>query len=137
MGGYISAFSETLALAVVVSKGIPPLGHALEKETEDHIKAAAACSLGQIGRHSADHAKAVADCNILPKLLDVYLHQDSSDDLKTKAKREFVANRGLATVQKIKPEPGSKLAEYIQTINNCYPARDCSVLLARLRRDVP
>jgi len=166
--GYISAFSETLALAVVVSKGIPPLGHALEKETEDHIKAAAAWSLGQIGRHSADHAKAVADCNILPKLLDVYLHKDSSDDLKTKAKRalksiiqkcvhlpalepllhheapqnilkyvcgqfakilptdigakrEFVANRGLATIQKIKPEPGSKLAEAIQTINNCYP----------------
>ena len=166
--GYISAFSETLALAVVVSKGIPPLGHALEKETEDHIKAAAAWSLGQIGRHSADHAKAVADCNILPKLLDVYLNQQSSDDLKTKskralksiiqkcvhlpalepllhheapqnilkyvcgqfakilptdigAKREFVANRGLATLQKIKPESGSKLAEYIQTINNCYP----------------
>lgn len=152
----------------MVSKGIPPLGHALEKETEDHIKAASAWSLGQIGRHSADHAKAVADCNILPKLLDVYLHKDSSDDLKTKAKRalksiiqkcvhlpalepllhheapqnilkyvcgqfakilptdigakrEFVANRGLATIQKIKPEPGSKLAEAIQTINNCYP----------------
>lgn len=167
--GYISAFSETLALSVVVSKGIQPLGHALEKETEDHIKAAAAWSLGQIGRHSADHAKAVADCNILPKLLDVYLHKDSSDDLKNKAKRalkciiqkcvhlpalepllhheapqnilkyvcgqfarilpsdigakrEFVSNRGLATLQKIKPEPGTKLAEYINTINSYYPA---------------
>ena len=82
--GYISAFSETLALAVIVSKGIPPLGHALEKETEDHIKAASAWSLGQIGRHSADHAKSVADAGILPKLLDVYLDKESSDDLKTK-----------------------------------------------------
>lgn len=166
--GYISAFSETLALAVIVSKGIPPLGHALEKETEDHIKAAAAWSLGQIGRHSADHAKSVADAGILPKLLDVYLDANSSDDLKTKAKRalkgiiqkcvhppalepllhqnappnvlkyvcgqyakilpndiaakrEFVANRGLATLQKIQADAASKLGEFIQTINNCYP----------------
>lgn len=166
--GYISAFSETLALAVVVSKGIPPLGHALEMETEDHIKAAAAWSLGQMGRHTADHAKAVADAGILPKLLDVYLDTNSSDDLKTKAKRalkgivqkcvhtpalqpllhqnappnilkyvcgqfakilpndigakrEFVSNRGLATLQKIQAESGSKLAEYAATINNCYP----------------
>jgi hypothetical protein len=27
----------------------------------------------------------------------------------------------LATLQKIKPEPGSKLADSIQTINGCYP----------------
>jgi 3-methyladenine DNA glycosylase AlkD len=170
--GYISAFSETLALAVVVSKGIPPLAHALEHETEDHIKAAAAWSLGQIGRHSADHAKAVADCNVLPKLLGVF-SAAADTDLKTKAKRalksiimrcnhlpalepllnqnapesvlkyvcgqyaqilptdigakrEFVANRGLATLQSIKANqqlvvPGSELAGYIQKINNCYP----------------
>lgn len=166
--GYISAFSETLALAVIVSHGIIPLANALEKEPEDHIKAAAAWSLGQIGRHSANHAKAVADCNVLPKLLDVFLSPTSSDDLREKskralkniiqhcvhlpalepllhpdapqnvlkyvcgqyakvlptdiaAKREFVANRGLATVQRLKAEPGSKLSEYIQTINSCYP----------------
>ena len=32
--GYISAFSETLALAVVVSKGIPPLVNAVVAEPE-------------------------------------------------------------------------------------------------------
>eukprot|EP01007_Sphenomonas_quadrangularis_P001901 NODE_302_length_1653_cov_168.762469_g226_i0.p1 GENE.NODE_302_length_1653_cov_168.762469_g226_i0~~NODE_302_length_1653_cov_168.762469_g226_i0.p1 ORF type:complete len:417 (-),score=148.29 NODE_302_length_1653_cov_168.762469_g226_i0:374-1624(-) len=165
--GYISAFSETLALAVIVSKGVAPLGGALEGDNEDYVKAAAAWSLGQIGRHSADHAKSVADCNVLPKLLDCYLAKASSDDLKTKAKnalkaviqkcvhlpalqpllhhappnilkhvcvqfakvlpldvaakREFVASRGLAVLQKIKADPGSALAEAIQTINNCYP----------------
>ena len=36
--GYIAAFSETLALAVIVAKGIPPLTQALISETEDHIK---------------------------------------------------------------------------------------------------
>merc|ERR1711869_8308 len=50
--GYIAAFSETLALAVVVSKGIPPLKDALINEPEDHLKAAAAWSLGQIGRNT-------------------------------------------------------------------------------------
>jgi len=85
--GFISAFSETLALAVVVSKGIPPLINAVVVEPEDHIKAASAWSLGQIGRHSPDHAKALADANALPKLLAVYLHEASSEDLKTKSKR--------------------------------------------------
>ena len=56
--GYIAAFSETLALAVIVSKGVQPLASALVTEPEDHIKAAAAWSLGQIGRHSPEHAKA-------------------------------------------------------------------------------
>lgn len=85
--GYIAAFSETLALAVIVSKGIAPIAHALATEREDHVRAASAWSLGQIGRHSPDHAKSVADANVFPKLLDVYLASDSSDDLKTKAKR--------------------------------------------------
>jgi len=85
--GYIAAFSETLALAVVVSKGIPPLKDALINEPEDHLKAASAWSLGQIGRHSPDHARALAEADVLRRLLAVYLHQDSSEDLKTKAKR--------------------------------------------------
>ena len=60
--------TATLALAVVVSKGIPPLINAVVTEPEDHIKSASAWSLGQIGRHSPDHAKALADANALPKL---------------------------------------------------------------------
>jgi 3-methyladenine DNA glycosylase AlkD len=85
--GYIAAFSETLALAVIVSKGIPPLKDALINEPEDHLKAASAWSVGQIGRHSPDHARALAEADVLRRLLAVYLHQDSSEDLKTKAKR--------------------------------------------------
>jgi len=85
--GYISAFSDTLALAVVVAKGIPPLRDALIHEPEDHLKAAAAWSLGQIGRHSKNHARALAEADVLRRLLAVYLHIDSSEDLKTKAKR--------------------------------------------------
>jgi len=44
--GYISAFDDSLAMAVIVSKGIAPLKDALINEPEDHLKAAAAWSLG-------------------------------------------------------------------------------------------
>ena len=36
--GYIAAFSETLALAVIVAKGVPPLAQALSTEPEEHIQ---------------------------------------------------------------------------------------------------
>ncbi|KAJ3320673.1 Sperm-associated antigen 6 [Boothiomyces sp. JEL0866] len=90
--GYIAAFSETLALSVIVAKGVPPLSKALEVESEEHIKAACAWALGQIGRHSPDHAKTLADNSVLPKLLNVLsLTTDDTEeagaDLKTKTKR--------------------------------------------------
>eukprot|EP00736_Rhodelphis_marinus_P001581 Rmarinus@m.2484 len=86
--GYIAAFSETLALAVIVKKGVAALAADLDllEPREDHVRAAAAWSVGQIGRHSVDHVKAVADMNLLPKLLALHLDPDSTDDLKKKSK---------------------------------------------------
>ena len=69
--GYAAAFSETLALAVIIAKGVLPLSQALVSEPEEHVKAAAAWALGQVGRHSPDHAKTLADKGVLPKLLKV------------------------------------------------------------------
>lgn len=85
--GYMAAFSETYALAIIVANGIIPVKDALVLESEDHIKAAAVWALGQIGRHSADHARAVAEADVLRHLLTCMVHVDSSDDLQTKAKR--------------------------------------------------
>lgn len=187
MLGYVGAHTENLAMAVIVSKGVVQLSLALAEEKEDHLKAATAWSLGQIGRHTPEHAKAVALANVLPKLLESYLRNDSSEDLQQKAKkalknilqkcvylpalepllqdappnilkhvvaqfskvlphdpkarRLFVTSGGLKKVsplnlphltrseqsylylkiQEIKAEEGSPLAEYISTINNCYP----------------
>ena len=89
--GYIAAFSETLALAVIVSKAVAPLKDALVAEPEDHIKAACAWTLGQIGRHTPDHARALAEGDVLRHLLACMVHEDSSEDLKTKAKRALKA----------------------------------------------
>eukprot|EP01006_Ploeotia_vitrea_P014553 TRINITY_DN394_c0_g1_i1.p1 TRINITY_DN394_c0_g1~~TRINITY_DN394_c0_g1_i1.p1 ORF type:complete len:537 (+),score=293.06 TRINITY_DN394_c0_g1_i1:89-1612(+) len=85
--GFIAGFSETLALAVIVAQGILPLKDALVNEPEDHIKAAAAWSLGQIGRHSPDHARALAQADVFRRLVEVYKDKKSSTDLKTKAQR--------------------------------------------------
>jgi len=89
--GYIAAFSDTLALAIVVHHGILPLKDSLMNESEDYIRAAAAWSLGQIGRHTPDHSKALAQADIFSKLIEVYQHNESSQDLKNKAQRALKA----------------------------------------------
>uniref|UniRef100_W5N1M2 Sperm associated antigen 6 n=1 Tax=Lepisosteus oculatus TaxID=7918 RepID=W5N1M2_LEPOC len=87
MLGYVAAHSENLAMAVIVSKGVPQLAICLTEEPEDHIKAATAWAFGQIGRHTPEHARAVAVANVLPKLLSLYMETDSSEDLQVKAKK--------------------------------------------------
>ena len=51
------------------------------------LQAASAWALGQIGRHTPEHAKAVAQANVLPKLLEIYLNQKASEDLQTKVQQ--------------------------------------------------
>ena len=60
------------------------LSIALAEEPEDHIQAAAAWSLGQIGRHTPEHSKAVAQANVFPRLLQCYIRTGASEDLQTK-----------------------------------------------------
>jgi len=87
MLGYVAAHSETLAMAVIVSKGVSQLAITLSDEQEDHIKAATVWALGQIGRHTPEHAKAIAVSNVLPRLLQSYISTESSEDLQTKSKK--------------------------------------------------
>jgi 3-methyladenine DNA glycosylase AlkD len=115
--GYISAFSETLALAVITSKGITPVKNALISEPEDHIKAASAWTLGQIGRHTPDHSRSVAEADVLRHLLACMVHPNSSDDLKTKAKRALKSVLAKCThLQALQPllrEAPLKVQKYI------------------------
>lgn len=172
--GYIAAFGEALAMSVILARGVPAISAALVQESEAHIKAACAWALGQIGRHSPDHALQVAQHSVLPKLMAIYTdEQDSSSkeiDLKAKSKRtlkvviqkvvslealepllndaptdilkyviaqyakvlphdatarrNFVTTGGLQKIQDIvasDEKENEVLADYIQTINNCYP----------------
>ncbi|TNN59505.1 Sperm-associated antigen 6 [Liparis tanakae] len=86
MLGYVAAHSENLAMAVIVSKGVSQLALCLSEEQEPHIKAATAWSIGQIGHHTPEHAKAVATADLLGKLLELYMNASSSEDLQAKSK---------------------------------------------------
>jgi len=85
--GYVAAHSENLAMTVIVSKGVAQLAICLAEEPEDYVLAATVWSLGQIGRHTPEHAKAVAFANVFPKILACYMKTDASEDLRLKAKR--------------------------------------------------
>jgi hypothetical protein len=89
--GYIGAFSETLATSIIIKQGVLPLKTALIEEEEDHIRAATAWTLGQLGRHTPDHAKALAQADILRFLVDLYASPVSSPDTKDKAEKALKA----------------------------------------------
>jgi HEAT repeat protein len=91
MLGYIASFSETLALAIIVSKGIAPLKDALINEGEDHLKTAAAWSLGNIGLHSHEHARCLADEDVLRRLLAVHLDPHASTCLKDRSEASLIS----------------------------------------------
>jgi len=59
-------------MGVISAKGIQPLKNALISEPDDLVKAAAAWTLGQIGGHSAEHARAMAEQDVPSHLLAVY-----------------------------------------------------------------
>lgn len=55
------------------------------------MKSATAWSLGQIGRHTPDHAKALADTGVLPVLVALENDAHSSEDLKGKCRKALKA----------------------------------------------
>ncbi|XP_056639929.1 sperm-associated antigen 6-like [Diorhabda carinulata] len=84
--GFISAHSEHLAMSVLGCKVIVILAEILETSTDDSLLAATTWTIGQIGKHSADHSQAVAAANIFPRLVALHESDKSSDDLKYKCK---------------------------------------------------
>lgn len=60
-----------MAMGVIQAKGINPLRDALKNENES-VRTAASWSLGQLGGHTPDHAKALAEQDIPRLLLEVY-----------------------------------------------------------------
>lgn len=59
------------------------------RETSEEMQAATAWTLGQIGRHTPEHAKAIAEAGILQILLDCYLQMNACEELKCKV-REYL-----------------------------------------------
>jgi HEAT repeat protein len=84
--GFIASFKEDLAYSIIRAKGLIPLKDALDTESSMHIKAAVCFTLGHLGRHSAQHAKELADENVLSLVLYHLQSYESNDELKEHAK---------------------------------------------------
>ncbi|KAL1123339.1 hypothetical protein AAG570_002424, partial [Ranatra chinensis] len=84
--GYIASQSEQLSLAFISLKGVSELAEALKNEPYDHVRSAIVWSLGQVGKHSAEHAKELALANVFTKVIELYVSPQSSLDLKQKCK---------------------------------------------------
>ncbi len=74
-----------------MSQSQAPLATALSDEPEDHIKSATIWSLGQIGRHTPSHARAVADTGVLLAAVELEGEPRSSEDLKGKCRKALKA----------------------------------------------
>ena len=85
--GFISHYEETYAKNIILhKKAIPQLRDALNTESLAQVKSAACFALGNIGKHTQQHASDVAENNVLPLILYYYISNESTDDLKKKAK---------------------------------------------------
>lgn len=84
--GYIAGHSDQLAMSVLGCNGVLELANILNESTDDAVQSVTAWTLGQIGKHSPEHAKAVAVANAFPRFLQLYLSDSSSEDLKHKCK---------------------------------------------------
>ena len=58
-----------------------------------------AWSLGQTVRHTPEHAKALADIGVLPRLMELQVAEYSSEDLKVKCKRALKAIVAFAALR--------------------------------------
>ena len=141
--GYIAAFSEAMALAIIVEKGVPALKDALISEPEDYVKAATVWTLGQVGRHTPDHAKALCEAGILQPVVVLFGRGDSSEDLKLKCKRALKAviakSTDAASLAPLLRDGNPKvqkyvLAQYAALLPNDAPARKAFMQSGLLQR---
>ena len=85
--GYIAHYEETNAKNIILhKKTIPQLRDALNSESLPQVKSAACFALGNIGKHTQQHASEVSEHNVLPLILFYYISSESTEDLKKKAK---------------------------------------------------
>lgn len=123
--GYLGSYSPTLGMAVLRANACAVLKSVLINEPEDHIKAASAWALGQVGKHGAEHAQVLAEADTLRHLLAAALHEDASADLRGKARRALgaaVANcrylPAMTPLLPIAPVPTRRalLARYVEVL---------------------
>eukprot|EP00271_Cylindrocystis_brebissonii_P000881 TRINITY_DN1104_c0_g1_i1.p1 TRINITY_DN1104_c0_g1~~TRINITY_DN1104_c0_g1_i1.p1 ORF type:complete len:318 (-),score=55.83 TRINITY_DN1104_c0_g1_i1:1569-2450(-) len=78
-------------MAIIASKGVPPLAEILVKGNEQPLREVAAWALGQLASHSASHARSVADDGGLVQLAETFQSADCSEGLGHKCRTALMA----------------------------------------------
>ncbi|KAF5272806.1 hypothetical protein FQA39_LY07833 [Lamprigera yunnana] len=84
--GYIAGQCDQCAMSIIGCNGVDELVKILHTNLDDATLAVTSWCLGQIGKHSPEHTKAVGIANAFPTLLQLYMNEASSEDLKYKCK---------------------------------------------------
>lgn len=72
--GYLGK-EESLAMQVIANQGVQPIKQVLLSSRNIDLLVIAARSLSELGKHSPDHAKALAEHGVLTALLQIYLNK--------------------------------------------------------------
>jgi hypothetical protein len=96
---------------------VPILKRILVEEAEDDVRAATAWALGQLGKHSAKHAKIMGEEDVYRELIACFTAQYSSDDLKKKSRKalKFILGQcaDLEALQPLLGDAPQKVQKYV------------------------
>jgi hypothetical protein len=87
--GSIASYEENFSTNIINAKAIFPLKDALLNPNK-LIQEKAAWALGEMGKHTPDHAKSLAESDVLPVLFNAYKQSDNTPqgkDLTSKARK--------------------------------------------------
>jgi len=85
--GFLAASSEEVAMTVIEKGSVQLLRDILVSEMDQNCLASAAWALGQIGKHSVEHAIPMGEYDVYRELIAHFQKDGSSDDLQLKCKK--------------------------------------------------
>jgi hypothetical protein len=85
--GLIESFSQSLAMGLINEGICGGVTKVFTDSVKDYVKAASAWTIGQIGKHSSEHALHLINQNGLMQLHEAHLDRYASHDLQRKTKR--------------------------------------------------
>jgi len=137
--GYIASFGELLATAIIVKQGLLPLKQLLvaQSEEEEHIRAASVWAVGQLGRHTTDHARAVAQADLLRPIAEIVDDPRLiGSDLREKAQKALKAILSKCTyAQALEPILLSAVEQLLRTKG--FQNKTCKYLLQQFSKILP
>ena len=86
---YIASYSEDSAMLMINADALNVLNEAMDNDIEQ-VKCGCCFAMNHIGRHSKNHANAVAHIGVLNKMVFYLMDPNSSDDLKEKSKKALL-----------------------------------------------